>query len=355
MNDEGEAVTGPNGPPSPPGATPGVPGWYPDPFSTTRLRWWTGQSWTFTTDDAGRLVPPAPAVIAPPPPPAPSLPPPVPPPTPTPTPVPPPAAAAAAGPGAVRRFLGSRKVIAAAVLGVVLGLIAVRLVDRPHRSSGAGGDQAETTSPSSEPSTPTTADPSTSALAALVVKPSDVGQGLVVTLLPGGAGLSQPTLDLCNGRYPSETLRTARLQDHVVDGNADQVFSTEAVLYRDSAATTQAFKELRDIAAACPTGAVPSPVGEPTVATRFGPAPDVGWPQTPTVNRLAFDFTVNDSTGQTYRTIAVYLQRGRALLGVYFAQPNGPQPAIAGAGTIPDIVGVFAARMAALPASVVGS
>ena len=41
-------------------------------------------------------------------------------------------------------------------------------------------------------------------------------------------------------------------------------------------------------------------------------------------------------------------------MGVYFSQPDAP-PIVAGQTGIPGIVGVFAERMAALPASVVGS
>ncbi len=86
--------------------------------------------------------------------------------------------------------------------------------------------------------------------------------------------------------------------------------------------------------------------------TKFSAPPDAGWPQTATVNRLAFDFTTYDGTGQPSHSIAVYLQRGRALLGVYFSQPDAPPT---GKTTMADIVGVFAARLAALPTSMVGS
>jgi hypothetical protein len=49
----------------------------------------------------------------------------------------------------------------------------------------------------------------------------------------------------------------------------------------------------------------------------------------------------------------VYLRRGRALMGVYFAQPDGSQIAVADKTTVAGIVGVFESRMANLPASVV--
>jgi hypothetical protein len=177
-----------------------------------------------------------------------------------------------------------------------------------------------------------------------------------VVVFPGGVGLNQPTLDLCNGRYPSESRRTARIQDAVLDAQGVLVFSTEAVLYGDSGGTTQALDEVRSVVAACPPTPVQGPAGEAPVTTRFSAtAPDSGWRQTPNVNRVAYDLTTDDGSGRPRRTIAVYLQRGRVLLGVYFSRPDGPQMAIGGQTTIEGIVGVFAARLAALPTSVVGA
>jgi hypothetical protein len=130
---------------------------------------------------------------------------------------------------------------------------------------------------------------------------------------------------------------------------------TEAVLYRDSGGTTQAFAELRAEVAACPATAVPGPVGQPAVITKFGARPDADWPQTPSVNRQAYDLTIDDGTGQPSHTVVVYLQRGRALLGVYFYQAGATQLPVEGQTTIEGIVGVFAGRLAALPTSVVGA
>jgi hypothetical protein len=41
------------------------------------------------------------------------------------------------------------------------------------------------------------------------------------------------------------------------------------------------------------------------------------------------------------------------LVGLYFLKPTGNQAAVAGKTSIPDIVGAFEARIAALPKSVV--
>src|SRR5437763_1395828 len=92
------------------------------------------------------------------------------------------------------------------------------------------------------------------------------------TWAPRAAALPPPPL--CNARYASEALRTARLQIDMYDATATPLFSTEAVLYKNAAATAQAFAELHAIVRRCPQAPVVSPVGEPTIATTFNAVPD---------------------------------------------------------------------------------
>jgi hypothetical protein len=118
---------------------------------------------------------------------------------------------------------------------------------------------------------------------------------------------------------------------------------------------TQAFGELRSVVAHCPPAPVASPIGEPTVTTTFRSPPDGAWPQKPTVERLAYDFvTVGSTPADKSHSIAVYLRRGRVLMGLYFPEPDTAQIPVAGRTTIPSIVSVFQDRMAKLPARVVG-
>ena len=162
------------------------------------------------------------------------------------------------------------------------------------------------------------------------------------------------TLDLCNATYPSESERKSRLQVAGVDSQGNVALSTESVLYSNAAATEQAFTELEAAAANCPSSPVPSPVGEPTTTTKFNSAPDGSWAQVEGVDRLAFDFvTTDDQGGDPVQSVAVYLRRGRALMGLYFPRPDSAQSAVAGQTTIAGIVNVFAERMAHLPDSVV--
>ena len=332
--------------------TTAVAGWYPDPMTPSRRRYWNGSSWTYATTDAVPVDHPAPDDVSP----LPEghrLPDPV-------------APRSTSLPDAAtvedRPRQRPVKWILAVVVGLLVGLFGVFLSDlgSSDRSSPSpsalDSAPATTTSPSPSPDAQTeNNDPSTAALASLVVKPEDVPSTVRVSVFPGGVGLSQPTLDLCNGTYPSESLRTARLQDAVVDAQGRVLLSTEAVLYRDSAGTTQALSELRSVVSACPSSPVESPVGRQTTITTFHAAPDANWPQTPDVTRQAYDFTSENASGEQTRTIAVYLHRGRALVGVYFLQPNDPQIEVQGQTTIEGIVEVFAGRLAALPTSVVGA
>ena len=198
------------------------------------------------------------------------------------------------------------------------------------------------------PSTP-------AALSRIALTQQDVGSTVNVQTISQGRSLGQPTLDLCNGTYPSESLRTSRLQVAASDSQGSTLLSTEAVLYRNAAATQQAFSELAAAASNCPSSPVQSPVGEPTVITKFNAAPDGSWPQVQGVQRQAYDFVTTDGSGQTTHSVAVYMRRGRVLLGAYFSQPDAPQTSVAGQSTIATIQNVLAARIAQLPASEIGA
>jgi hypothetical protein len=196
--------------------------------------------------------------------------------------------------------------------------------------------------------------PATSVLDGLIVQQSDAALGFTVVPLDHGDDLTVATLDLCNGRYPSESQRVARRQVALVDELAVLQLSTEAVLYGKVSGATQAFAELRSVTAHCPPNPVKSPVGEDTTTTKFRAAPDGSWPRTATVDRLAYDFVSTDpTTGKAFHSMAIYLRRGRALIGLYFANPDGPQSAVAGRTTIAGIVALFELRLALVPAAAV--
>jgi hypothetical protein len=243
--------------------------------------------------------------------------------------------------------------IAAGVAVAVVLVATARDLSRGASRPSFGGSAAEGTPTPTAPSQ--SRDPSAGLLADLIVNDADVGSSQQVAGLPGGNGLTQPTLDLCNGTFPSEGQRTARLQVRAVDSNGETTLSTEAVLYSSGAGTMAAFNELKDTAAKCPSKPVESPVGLPTVTTRFGPAPDTDWPQVPSVERLAFAFESVDASGESTHSVAVYLRRGRALLGVYFSHADAPTAVVQGKTALGDIVTIFANRLAKLPVAAVST
>ena len=372
-------------------------GWYPDPWAPAHHRYWDGDVWTahafpdgpVQARDRGRIVEGAAAPTAPTPPTTLSSPPPPPewaaPAGGRPRPVPRPLEPGPASVEAARRWRlpEGRALVALVVLaGLITGFSSVGIFYALTGDSKPAAPAAApfvpqlptTTIPSATPgTTPSTvpgappgatpgatpggsasgpSDPSASVLSGLVVNQADVAQTEIVRTLAGGTEVAgQPTLDLCNANFPSESLRTARLQVAAVDAQGDGVLSTEAVLYSNPAATTQAFSELKSTAANCPSGPVVSPAG--TTTTKFNPPPDGSWPSVPGVERLAYDFVSTDDGGQTQHTVAVYLRRGRVLMGVYFPRPDGAQPSVRGQTTMAGIVNLFAARLAQLSAAVV--
>lgn len=197
---------------------------------------------------------------------------------------------------------------------------------------------------------------SASVLPRLSVQQSDVPEGFTVGLYPDGDRVEQQvTLDLCSANYPSEQLRVARRQVGVIDTQDRLVFSTEAVGYQNAAATAQAFRELRDAQAQCPSGFVQSPGGGEPLRTIFSPAPDRNWAPPPAgVDRLAFHMLLSDQQGRIGETAAVYMRRGKILLGLYFFfTPDAPPVTVAGQTRVDGVVAHFADRLADLPKSAI--
>jgi hypothetical protein len=255
-------------------------------------------------------------------------------------------------------------VAALVVVSLVVGFgVATLVLNARDTGSPVAAGPAPTTPPSTPGATaPATtaprvpADPNENVLGSLILRQSEVPTTDTVQLLQHGADLTIATLDLCNGTYPSEVLRTARRQVALTDAGSLLQMSTEAVLYRDVKAGEQAFGELQSVAAACPSTPVVSPANEDTATTVFRPAPDKKWVRTPSVERLAYDFVATSaSTGLPQHSVAVYLRRGRALIGLYFSNPDAPQHRVAGRSTIAGIVGLFESRLAAVPARDIGA
>jgi hypothetical protein len=324
-------------------------GWYADPWTAGQYRYWSGQAWTGATHRWGPANVPAAGVVthAWPAPPAgygvPAVP------------------LHESGPDAAPRGRGAMVagIIALVAVLVASGAIGYAINANSHAGSSVQVTPPTTTPPATAGPTPTTVpgaivsrDPDRRVLNRLGLRAGDVSGKRTVFLYEKGNTLQDPTLDLCNAAYPSERLRSARLQLVDVNTAGDASLSSEAVLYRSPAASAQAFTEIRKARADCPSTAVASPADGTKEQTTFQAPPDGSWPHTPTVERLAYRM-VTKAKGQSSPLVTVYLRRGRALLGLYFPAPNGAQPAVGGKSSIESIVGLFEQRMAALPTKVV--
>ena len=95
----------------------------------------------------------------------------------------------------------------------------------------------------------------------LILKPAQVGKGYARFERRDGVGVTTPTLNLCRRTgYPSEKLRTARLQVDYLKRGVTIGLSNEVVAYKSGGAK-QAMREVRRHALHCPK--TPIVTGEP--------------------------------------------------------------------------------------------
>jgi len=197
----------------------------------------------------------------------------------------------------------------------------------PSRTSGSG---TPTGSGSPAPPTGTTGalTPSPTAgtltdqalVERIAVTTAQLGSGVTRRTPPGGDTVThQVTLDLCGADFPSEGLRTARLQ--VIYSRAGAGFgSNEVVTYR-TGGTAQAAAEVAHAVATCPHHPVTSKVaGTPLLTYTFTRlASRAPWP----AGTLAYDSTATDGK-TTEHVIGIYMWHDRVFSGVYgSADPHG--------------------------------
>jgi len=198
------------------------------------------------------------------------------------------------------------------------------LVGMPdYPSSGWEPSEAEATpSPSATPTHP--APRSTNPLAAVGLRSDDLPTGYRVTVIPDGTSLGMPTLDFCEGAYPSESLRVKRLQtgSYSSDGTYSGV-STEVVVYESAKAAQQALAEVIKARLKCPEGTKVSTFDGHTLVFAFHKAP--GPSNTPLVNadsRLIIHTTMLvDGAPQT--AFLVYQIAGPVLAALYVTDASG--------------------------------
>lgn len=165
-----------------------------------------------------------------------------------------------------------------------------------------------------------------SSLEGIGLQSGDVGGSLTIDMIPDGNTLGAPTLDFCDGRYPSETLRVSRLQKAAYDANGNFAgLSSEVVVYQNAAAAKQALAEAIAVRKACPAGKTFTSKDGHELSFAFHSAP--GPARTPLVaadSRLVVHTTMSVD-GVKRRAFLVYQIYGRVLAALYVSE-DGAKP-----------------------------
>lgn len=166
-----------------------------------------------------------------------------------------------------------------------------------------------------------------SKLGSIVLRAAQVGSGYVLQQLPGGQLVrGRATLDLCGFSFPSESLRTARLQVAYSAPGKSLALSNEVVSYRAGGAR-QALREITHAAAACPHGPVQSTVpgvGAVDVTYRLQRLHDARLLPGSLALVVQVSGTINGARRSTTEVV-VYQVRGDLLSVVYASGGTVPQ------------------------------
>ena len=156
----------------------------------------------------------------------------------------------------------------------------------------------------------------------LVLKPSSVAPGYLMLQAPGGKGKKQRTLDVCGTKnYPSEALRTARLQvEYGKPKGTTILLSNEVVVYKDGGAA-QAMREVAQHAKSCPTKPI-AVEGEPPLRYTFTRIPDSKLLNGALAFRMDVSGTVKGKPVHGVH-ILVYQRFGNVLSGIYTFAAHG--------------------------------
>ena len=160
---------------------------------------------------------------------------------------------------------------------------------------------------------------------------SAVGPGYVLSQIPGGQLVQgETTLNFCGLNYPSEALRTARIQTIYTKKGSKVGTSNEVVSYSAGGAA-KALTEMRKAAVACPTGRVAKPPPGVTHFVRRIKVLHDSKLLPGSVVILEIDSGIVKGKHRTFYSVEVFQVRGNVLSGVY---GDGPAAAATESSTL---------------------
>jgi hypothetical protein len=238
-----------------------------------------------------------------------------------------------------RRTMGRMVRAVATVVGVTM--VAVALTPLPAVAAGDPFVQPTTTSAADE-----------QLLATVSLQPGDVQPPAAILPYQSATTVrGQVSLNLCGAEFPSEALRAGRRQVGVYAGQS-QVFSVEAILYRDDAAAAQALAELTRARKACPKGFVSTGVrGDALIKNHFNHVAKRYRRAVSGVERVAFDITQTTQDGRGGETLVIYQRRGPIVVGLYSMTPLPDNVVTTPIDGISGLANTLAQRLQAAPTS----
>jgi hypothetical protein len=160
-------------------------------------------------------------------------------------------------------------------------------------------------------------------LAKLGFRAEDFSQEWSVLPMSGGTTLVDPSLDLCNGNFPSEKDRIERRQVIALkEGSPFSFLSTEVVKYSSVAAATAAHKELVKVMAQCQLDKGYRDTTGTLVPYDFKVIKNIPTGVVSEGNRV-FVHAVIDSGEQKRTLLGFYQFNGDTLTGLYVLNSNG--------------------------------
>jgi len=160
-------------------------------------------------------------------------------------------------------------------------------------------------------------------LAKLGFRAEDFSQEWSVLPMSGGTTLIDPSLDLCNGNFPSEKDRTERRQVIALkEGSPFAFLSTEVVKYTSVAAATAAQKELVKVLAQCQLEKGYRDTTGTLVPYDFKIIKSIPAGVVSEANRV-FVHAVIDSGEQKRTLLGFYQFNGDTMTGLYVLNTNG--------------------------------